>query len=717
MSNPLFKAFMGRMGQDVDFLDFLTQQLFGGATGNTMQQQQQQMTPFAPHPSMLSPMPSGPPTNVWTPPDPSQMSYQQPMSDRPTSITGRIYKGMLDRGLPEHVAAGFMENMADESGFRLDAVGDSGNAKGLIQWNGPRKRAFEERYGDDWSIDNQLDFLMHELQGPEKAAWNKISQTQTPGEAAAAIVNFFERPAEEHRARREAKYLGGEGGDWLSGSTGDYLATGNDTIDYSAMEKALSGEEKSPGWKTRASAFFSGLGQLAEGETIDVSDVFNEFHERQEEARQRQMEIARMGINEQLAQRERRWDVADTRQQRAWDVANTMQQRDWQLSDTDEQRRWEAATNLQNRAWELSDTKGERAHETSERVATEQANIAALKEQRNWNENQVQKYRSSIDQISTDPVYGNAAKMVQASGYTMPFGDAIKEFNKDLSSDKLKQYQEWEELTAKDPIAGQKYWDFLNKSGTEINIGDTAAVAKTKALIEGASKRVDMGYKNLDESRTAEHSINQFQALLDTFGGALPSGKFADWSLEAQRIGRSLGFSLNDDNIAVQEQLQGLSRTMMPLVRAPGSQSNFELADNILATPGLTISPLGNALRVQTMSTDLNRYKAYVQEMDAYRSANPDGNLQGFDEYWREKVDSGAVPQGGFIDMSDTSEASVDLAALAAKQGNLSTSTVVADIDPVTNEKTIRLITPAELQLLQQMAEDVPDPEISYPWE
>jgi Phage tail lysozyme len=127
-----------------------------------------------------------------------------------------VIGGLQDRGMPAHIAEGFAMNIADESAFDTGAVGDGGEAVGLIQWNGKRKAALEAFAasvgGDPLDHDVQLDFLMYELGGPESAAWAKISKATTAGEAAALIVNHFERPAEEHRARREAKYLGGAAG-------------------------------------------------------------------------------------------------------------------------------------------------------------------------------------------------------------------------------------------------------------------------------------------------------------------------------------------------------------------------------------------------------------------------------------------------------------------------------------------------------------------------
>jgi hypothetical protein len=125
----------------------------------------------------------------------------------------QIIAGLVARGMPEHIARGFAMNFADESAFNPTAVGDNGNAYGLAQWNGPRKAALEAfaantgRSAADPNV--QLDYLMTELQGPEAGAWGKIAAAPDANSAAAAVLNYFERPAEAHRARREADYLGG----------------------------------------------------------------------------------------------------------------------------------------------------------------------------------------------------------------------------------------------------------------------------------------------------------------------------------------------------------------------------------------------------------------------------------------------------------------------------------------------------------------------------
>ncbi len=143
-----------------------------------------------------------------------------PSVSAPTGdMAGRIRSGLIERGLPEHVADGFVLNMQDESGLNpgineiSPVVPGSRGGFGLYQLTGPRRVAYEQfaaqRGVDPADVDAQLDFLVHELQGPESAAARSIFAAQDTPTAAAAILNDFLRPAEEHRASRERRYLGG----------------------------------------------------------------------------------------------------------------------------------------------------------------------------------------------------------------------------------------------------------------------------------------------------------------------------------------------------------------------------------------------------------------------------------------------------------------------------------------------------------------------------
>lgn len=130
-----------------------------------------------------------------------------------------IRQGLIARGLPEHVADGFVMNMKDESGLNpgineiAPLVPGSRGGFGLYQLTGPRRVAYEQWATQNGfpldSVDAQLDFLMMELQGPEAAAAQRIMAAPDAGSAAAAIVTDFLRPSPEHRDRRVAEYTGG----------------------------------------------------------------------------------------------------------------------------------------------------------------------------------------------------------------------------------------------------------------------------------------------------------------------------------------------------------------------------------------------------------------------------------------------------------------------------------------------------------------------------
>lgn len=130
-----------------------------------------------------------------------------------------VVKGLVDRGMPEHIAEGFAMNMQDESGFQSDinernpTVAGSRGGFGLYQLTGSRRTQYED-FAKQQGVspgdpDAQMDFLMWELENTEKSARNKIWGAGNSGEAGAAIVNHFLRPAEEHRVKRASKYLGG----------------------------------------------------------------------------------------------------------------------------------------------------------------------------------------------------------------------------------------------------------------------------------------------------------------------------------------------------------------------------------------------------------------------------------------------------------------------------------------------------------------------------
>ena len=147
------------------------------------------------------------------------VSFDVPMTDTTSGVSapsGDVLSGLVNRGLPEHVARGIVANLRDESGLRTDineanpTVAGSRGGYGLAQWTGPRRRALEnyaaDRGQDPSDLDIQLDFLMNELNSTESAAYRRLLRASNASEAAVAFLNHFERPAERHRQSRELAY-------------------------------------------------------------------------------------------------------------------------------------------------------------------------------------------------------------------------------------------------------------------------------------------------------------------------------------------------------------------------------------------------------------------------------------------------------------------------------------------------------------------------------
>jgi len=109
------------------------------------------------------------------------------------------YNGLTQRGMDPDVALGYAANFVQES--RADPYtrpGDAGASHGMPMWNGSRLAAFRARYGHDpeqGGLDEQLDHIMWENEGPEAENYRKV--LLTPGGAvgkAAAVSQYWERP-------------------------------------------------------------------------------------------------------------------------------------------------------------------------------------------------------------------------------------------------------------------------------------------------------------------------------------------------------------------------------------------------------------------------------------------------------------------------------------------------------------------------------------------
>lgn len=116
-------------------------------------------------------------------------------------------------GYNDIVCAGIMGNMMAECGgcwtSDLDWDIRSSSGYGMIQWLGGRRSQLFLVYGENPTIEDQLNFMHDELYGTDGITWqvsqwqlDKIMNASTPEECAYAFACYFERCAEEHRAPR-----------------------------------------------------------------------------------------------------------------------------------------------------------------------------------------------------------------------------------------------------------------------------------------------------------------------------------------------------------------------------------------------------------------------------------------------------------------------------------------------------------------------------------
>jgi hypothetical protein len=112
-----------------------------------------------------------------------------------TGIQKDMYEYLLSKGLDDNQALGIMANIHRESGFRLDAVGDSGSSFGLFQWHAGRRDRMIAAV-PDWRTNwkGQIDYALTERGEP--APEFIATKFSSPQESADWWMRRWERPAE-----------------------------------------------------------------------------------------------------------------------------------------------------------------------------------------------------------------------------------------------------------------------------------------------------------------------------------------------------------------------------------------------------------------------------------------------------------------------------------------------------------------------------------------
>lgn len=110
-----------------------------------------------------------------------------PSSENEVANEDEVYNYLISKGLPEHVAAGIVGNLIQESSLNLNALGDKGTAYGLAQWRGDRLRNLKDR-----SLKGQLDYLL--LEAEQRGDLQRLLNSRTPEDAAYLFAKHYERP-------------------------------------------------------------------------------------------------------------------------------------------------------------------------------------------------------------------------------------------------------------------------------------------------------------------------------------------------------------------------------------------------------------------------------------------------------------------------------------------------------------------------------------------
>lgn len=106
-----------------------------------------------------------------------------------------IIQYFVNKGLTLNQAKGIYGNIMQESRGNIKAMSSDGhNSYGIAQWTGKRKSKLFSMYGNNPSLDNQLDFLWWELNNTEKSSLEALKNANTVEEATRVFMRKFERP-------------------------------------------------------------------------------------------------------------------------------------------------------------------------------------------------------------------------------------------------------------------------------------------------------------------------------------------------------------------------------------------------------------------------------------------------------------------------------------------------------------------------------------------
>ena len=131
------------------------------------------------------------------PPKPVELNIPKPSeSFQGAKVSvGDLVSRFRSYGVPDVVSAGIIGNIDAESSFDPRAVNPTSGAKGLIQWlSKDRLKNARENGFDLDNVEDQIAFIIWELNNSESKAKQELMKARTPQEAAEIFAEYYVRP-------------------------------------------------------------------------------------------------------------------------------------------------------------------------------------------------------------------------------------------------------------------------------------------------------------------------------------------------------------------------------------------------------------------------------------------------------------------------------------------------------------------------------------------
>jgi hypothetical protein len=156
--------------------------------------------------------PTAPAAPAAAPPEGDSAAHGNTLDASTLDRAHAIYAGLVARGMDEPTATAFAANAVQESRANPGtAPGDMGASHGAFQWRDARLDNYIKLYGhppEKGTLDEQLDFVMHEIGGPEQPAWKSIMASGSDaGSRAAAVSRYWERPKDTDAEMQRRSYI------------------------------------------------------------------------------------------------------------------------------------------------------------------------------------------------------------------------------------------------------------------------------------------------------------------------------------------------------------------------------------------------------------------------------------------------------------------------------------------------------------------------------